>query len=122
MRGVPAVVAAIAAHDPDEVFISSVTAYELYTGVEKCSNAVRERTAVENLLNTLRPVEFDLPAARDAARIRAELESRGERIGAYDLLLAGQAISLGYTLVTNNTREFSRVAMLTIEDWRAVVS
>ena len=122
MRGTTSVIAAIAAHDPVELGVSSVTSYELFTGVEKCAEPHRERSKVEKLFNTLLQIEFDLQAAREAARIRADLESRGEMIGPYDVLIAGQAISLGRTLVSGNTKEFARVQGLTVENWQASTS
>lgn len=39
-------------------------------------------------------------------------------IGPYDVLLAGQSISLGLILVTNTTNEFARISGLTLEDWQ----
>jgi tRNA(fMet)-specific endonuclease VapC len=78
-----------------------------------------ERNKVVRLLSTLQHVEFNLSGAREAARIHADLESRGEMIGPYDVLIAGQALSLGLTLVTVNTNEFTRVLGLRLENWRA---
>jgi tRNA(fMet)-specific endonuclease VapC len=49
--------------------------------------------------------------------IRADLEQRGEIIGAYDMQLAAQALSRGYTLVTNNIKELNRVRKLKLENW-----
>jgi tRNA(fMet)-specific endonuclease VapC len=49
--------------------------------------------------------------------VRAALERKGTPIGAYDLLIAAHALSLGLTLVTNNTREFRRVPHLIVENW-----
>jgi len=62
-------------------------------------------------------VSFDLSAAQRAAFIRAALESRGEMIGPYDVLIAAHALSLNLTLVTANIGEFQRVPRLAIEDW-----
>jgi len=53
----------------------------------------------------------------EAAIIRAQLEKKGLRIGPYDLLIAGLARSRGMTLVTNNIREFERIAELHLENW-----
>jgi tRNA(fMet)-specific endonuclease VapC len=64
-------------------------------------------------------VAFDAQAAMQAASIRAALEKAGMLIGPYDMLIAGQALALGLILVTHNTREFRRVANLTIEDWQS---
>lgn len=58
------------------------------------------------------------PAAIDsAAAVRADLAARGTPIGANDSSIAGHAIAAGAVLVTNNTREFGRVAGLALEDW-----
>ncbi len=56
-------------------------------------------------------------AAREAGVVRAELESQGQVIGAYDLLIAGHSRCIGATLVTNDAREFSRVRDLRVETW-----
>jgi predicted nucleic acid-binding protein len=45
------------------------------------------------------------------------LERAGTPIGANDMLIAAHALALGLTLVTNNTREFGRVAGLRVENW-----
>jgi len=65
-------------------------------------------------------VELDRAAAERSGHIRAALEKRGERIGAYDLLIAGIALARGYVLATHNVGEFGRVADLRIEDWAAL--
>lgn len=62
-------------------------------------------------------LDFDEDDAKAAAEIRAELAQRGTPIGPYDVLIAGQALVRGLTLVTANTREFSRVAELKLVDW-----
>jgi tRNA(fMet)-specific endonuclease VapC len=69
------------------------------------------------MLDNLEEVPFDRNAAREAARIRLELERRGIGIGPLDLLIAGTVLSRGATLATNNTREFSRIKGLRLQDW-----
>lgn len=61
---------------------------------------------------------FDPDAARESARVRALLEAQGQPIGPYDVFLAGQALAQSLILVTDNTREFSRVPGLTLENWK----
>jgi tRNA(fMet)-specific endonuclease VapC len=117
MRGTAAVIAAMATKATDDIAISSITCYELYVGVEKCANPRRERGKVDTLIDTLPQMTFDSAAARRAARIRADLEARGEMIGPYDVLIAWRAEALGLTLVTANAGEFCRVAGLAVEDW-----
>jgi tRNA(fMet)-specific endonuclease VapC len=62
---------------------------------------------------------FDEPAARNYGAIRAALEQGGNVIGALDMLIAAHALSLGVTLVTHNTREFSRIRGIRLADWAA---
>lgn len=118
MRNHPKVVQRMAAVPPGDCAISAITGYELYTGVEKCSDPAKERAKVDLLLKAVQHLPFDFGAAEQAARIRALLESQGQPIGPYDVLLAGQALDGSLILVTDNTREFSRVPGLTLENWQ----
>ncbi len=62
-------------------------------------------------------INLDRSSAIEAATIRAQLEKKGTPIGPYDLLIAGLARSRDMTLVTNNTKEFERIAGLHLENW-----
>lgn len=104
-------------HEPSEVCISSVTYAELVHGVEKSNAKEKNRVALALLLANIEIMDFDSMAAESYGRIRADLENAGTPIGPLDMLIAGHAKSLGYTLVTNNTREFERVKELKIENW-----
>ena len=103
---------------PGECAISTITGYELHTGIAKCSQPAKERAKVQLLLSTVHEIAFESVAAQEAARIRALLESQGQPIGPYDVLLAGQALASSMIMVTANTREFSRVPGLMLEDWQ----
>ncbi|MGH7168922.1 MAG: PIN domain-containing protein, partial [Gemmataceae bacterium] len=89
-----------------------------YTGVEKCSDPAKECSKVDLVLKTVQHLPFDFGEAEQAARIRALLESQGQPIGPYDILLAGHALSVSLILVTDNTKEFSRVPGLALENWQ----
>jgi tRNA(fMet)-specific endonuclease VapC len=78
---------------------------------------VENRNEVEKFAARLDVLPFDARAADHAADIRANLERRGQTIGAYDLLIAGHARSLGLVVVTGNLAEFQRVEGLRCEDW-----
>jgi tRNA(fMet)-specific endonuclease VapC len=82
----------MASLEPDDCAVSTITSYELYTGVEKCASPSKERAKVDLLLKTVAELPFESGAAKEAGRIRALLESQGQSIGPYDLLLAGQAL------------------------------
>jgi tRNA(fMet)-specific endonuclease VapC len=88
MRNHPLVLQRLSALAPGECEISSITAYELFTGIEKCSDPARERPKVERLLQIVGQLPFDSAAASEAARIRGVLEKTGQSIGPYDMLLA----------------------------------
>ncbi len=118
MRHHAQVVQRMMAVSPGDCAISTITSYELFTGVEKCAQPAAELAKVNLLLATIHQLVFDLQAAKEAGKIRAILESQGRMIGPYDILLAGQALAAGLTLVTANTGEFSRVPGLVLENWQ----
>lgn len=96
-----------------EIAISSVTAYELAVGMEKC---LSERTASEtaSFLSAIEIIDFSVEAGFESARVRAELERAGMGIGPYDTLIAGHCRQLDRTLLSNNQREFGRVRNLKV--------
>ena len=102
---------------PEDVCISSVTYAELVHGVEKSIAVEKNRLALSMLLANMEILDFDAVAANCYGKIRADLEKKGTPIGPLDMMIAGHAQSLGYTIVTNNVKEFSRVAALKIENW-----
>ncbi len=102
----------------DYLGLSSVVLYELWYSVAKSSrvqeNTERLRIFLSGNVDLL---DFDDEDARSTAQVRATLESAGTPIGAYDLLIAGQALRRGLTVITANTSEFSRVTGLSWQDW-----
>jgi tRNA(fMet)-specific endonuclease VapC len=98
------------------ISISSVTAAELAFGVAK-SGSARNREALEMFLAPLEVLPFDASAIWHYGDLRAALERRGEPIGALDTMIAAHAMASNTILVTNNTREFARVAGLRLENW-----
>ncbi len=104
-------------HNPDEICISAVTYAELVHGVEKSKAVERNRLALTILLSNIEILDFDMKAAEEYGRIRADLEKKGTPIGPLDMMIAGHAKSLGYTVVTNNVGKFKRVEGLQYENW-----
>ena len=98
--------------------VSSVVLFELWYGVAKSSQVLESTERLRVFLSgDLDLVDFDDEDAQAAGQVRAALEKTGTPIGAYDLLIAGQALRRGLTVVTANTSEFSRVTSLSWEDW-----
>ena len=104
-------------HDPIDICISSVTYAELVHGVEKSKAIEKNRVALGLLLANIEIMNFDSLAAESYGKIRADLEKAGTPIGPLDMMIAGHAMALGYTVVTNNTKEFERVKGLKLENW-----
>lgn len=100
-----------------QVAICSVVKAELFYGAHKSQRRATNLASVTQFCSPLTSLPFDDSAADAYGRIRAHLESLGTPIGPNDLLIAAIALANGLTLVTHNTREFSRVAGLQFEDW-----
>ena len=100
----------------ESLAISSVTVAELAFGVAKSTRA-DSRAKLENFLSKFPILDWDEDAAWVYGNVRKALEAKGQRIGERDLLLVSQAVALGATMVTNNTREFERIEGLKLENW-----
>ncbi len=104
-------------HVPTDFAMPSVVMYELYWGAYK-SGKVAENVARVDALR-FEVLDLSVEDAKAAGLIRADWYRKGTPIGAYDLLIAGQAVSRSLTLITNNVKEFRRVEHLQYEDWQA---
>lgn len=102
-----------------DVGISAITFSELSYGVAKSLQKERNAEALNIFLGSIQVLPFGEDAALAYGDIRATLEKAGTPIGSMDMLIAAHALSLGATLITNNTREFSRIPGLNLADWTA---
>jgi len=101
-----------------QVFVSSIALFELWYGVAKSSRRDFNKKRLEAFCaGPIHPLSFEDQDAEIAGAIRADLESIGKPIGAYDLLMAGQAIRNKLTLITANLSEFARIKELAWADW-----
>ena len=110
----------LASRNRNAIFLSTVTVAELMFGALRSRKAQESIGLCRQFCSAFQLVELDQDAGERSGVIRADLESRGERIGAYDLLIAGIASARGHVLATHNVREFGRIAGLQIEDWAAI--
>jgi tRNA(fMet)-specific endonuclease VapC len=100
----------------DRVATSIIVAAELRYGAAK-KGSERLSAQLSSVLGALEILAFEAPADATYGELRAALERSGTPIGAHDLLIAAQALSLRMCLVTDNEREFARVDGLTLENW-----
>jgi len=116
IAGNPGLVSRFSEHAPKDFVISSVVMFELYCGAYKS----RQTTENLNRIAALRfdVLDFSVADAKVAGQIRANLTAQGTPIGAYDVLVAGQAVARSLTLITRNVKEFCRVTGLDYENWQ----
>ena len=101
----------------EDVVVSVITEAELRTGAAKSSSPSRTLQLVENFLWPIARIEFTSADAIAYSAVRSKLERAGTPIGPLDTLIAAQAVARKLVLVSNNEREFRRVAGLSVENW-----
>nr|WP_256473509.1 type II toxin-antitoxin system VapC family toxin [Neisseria sp. HSC-16F19] len=112
----PTMMARLHQYRPSDFALSSIVYFELAFGAYNSRKVAQNVQTLEQLPFEILP--FNQQDAYQAGQIRAELKRRGTPIGAYDVLLAGQAVAQELVLITHNTQEFARVAGLRFEDWQ----
>jgi tRNA(fMet)-specific endonuclease VapC len=106
----------ISAIGEKRVCTSIIVAAELRYGAAKKASA-RLTGQIDSVLAAIDVLAFESPCDLIYGRLRATLEKSGQLVGGNDLLIAAQALTLGYTIVTDNDREFSRINRLRLENW-----
>lgn len=104
--------------DPDKQFTTAITVGELVYGAYKSD---RPQYFIEKLDRYVWPnvqvLPFDEDSAKVFGRLKAELERKGTPLTEADLRIASIAIHHGLTVITGNTKHFSKIQELLIEDW-----
>lgn len=102
----------------NRIVISAITYAEMRYGQIGKKASPKHKTLVDEFVKRLDEVLPWGQSAVDATvEVKGKLTKEGLIIGENDTAIAGHAIASGCTLVTNNVREFSRVAGLDYEDW-----
>ncbi|MEO1393082.1 MAG: type II toxin-antitoxin system VapC family toxin [Cyanobacteria bacterium J06634_5] len=101
------------------IVMCSVVKAELLYGARHSQQVEKNLLRVREFLKTFQSLYFDDACAEEYSQIKSELSRQGNLIGPNDLLIASIALAHDAILVTNNTREFSRVRNLRLEDWQA---
>jgi tRNA(fMet)-specific endonuclease VapC len=116
-KGSPLVKARLAAHSSADIALAAVTLGELLYGAERGANPAKALAQTDAFIRQFVCLPVDEAVARVYAPVRADLASQGQSIGPNDTLIAAVALTHGLILVTHNTKEFSRIPTLTLEDW-----
>ena len=118
-KGQPNVLARLKATPPSLIAVSTATRMEVDYGLALNAARARKLTPVLKVFfSAIATLPFDEADAQAAATIRAALKTKGQPIGAYDVLIAGTGLARGLVVVTSNTGEFKRIGGLQVEDWR----
>lgn len=107
----------LASHLPSDIALCSIVKLELYYGACKSKHKIANLHLLSALFNQFPSFNFTDETAEICGTIRAELDKIGKPIGPYDLQIAGIALSNNLILITHNTKEFSRITGLRMEDW-----
>ena len=121
-RSLASLDALIAGRAEEPFGISVITAAELLHGVERADTEerkLRRQAFVENVIEAFPVFSFDLMTSRIYARIWATVAQKGWTVGAHDLIIAATAISLDYTVVTANVRDFEKIPGVKMEKLRS---
>lgn len=119
VKGQPNVLARIKATPPNLIVVSALTRMEVDYGLALNTERKKKLAPIlDAFFSTIATLPFDEADAQAAAAIRAMLKTRGQPIGAHDVLIAGTGVARGLVVVTSNVGEFKRVSGLHIEDWR----
>ena len=119
VKGQPNVLARIKAISPALIAVSALTRMEVEYGLALNADRARKLAPVlQAFFSTISTLPFEVADALSAAAIRAALKTKGQPIGAYDVLIAGTALARGLVVVTSNVGEFQRIGGLQVEDWR----
>lgn len=104
-------------YSPDDFVLCSIVKAELIYGAKKSQARTKNEQKLKVFFNEFVSLSFDDEAAQIYGELRAYLENSGKMIGGHDLLIAAIAVAHDLVLVTRNTKEFSRIASLKLENW-----
>lgn len=118
-RGEAGTLARLKEASPAQICVSAISVMEVEYGLSlDAQRAGTLAPIMRAILGAVRILPYGAEDARASASLRAALEKKGQPIGAYDVLIAGSALSRGLVVVTSSVREFGRISTLRVENWR----
>ena len=107
----------ISEHLKNGIYISSLTIAEMEFGVSNSMYPKKNRISLLKFISIFNTLDFCVKDAIPYGVLKSDLKRAGKIIGPIDMLLAAQAISNDFTLITNNVKEFNRITGLKIQAW-----
>ncbi|MTJ54900.1 type II toxin-antitoxin system VapC family toxin [Anabaena sp. UHCC 0253] len=101
----------------EQICICNITGAELYFGAYNSQKVAENLTRAEKFIQDIEVINLDNNAVKKFGELKAELRKTGQPVADFDLLIASVAITRNYILVTNNTRHYSRISELKLENW-----
>ncbi|MEB3147662.1 MAG: type II toxin-antitoxin system VapC family toxin [Sphaerospermopsis sp.] len=101
----------------ENICICNITVAELYFGAYNSQKVAENLTRAENFIQNIAVITLDNNAVKKFGELKAELRKIGQQVADFDLLIASVALTRTYILVTNNTRHYSRISELKLENW-----
>ena len=100
----------------ENICICNITVAELYFGAYNSQKVAENLTRAENFIQNIAVITLDNNAVKKFGELKAELRKIGQQVADFDLLIASVALTRNYILVTNNTRHYSRISELKLEN------
>lgn len=117
LKGIPAVVENMRLHATDPKAISVITYGELIYGAEKSQQKAKNLAKVRRLREIFPVIELSCSIMDTFGNLKARLNRQGTVIDDFDLIIAATAITMGYSVVSNNEKHFSKLPDLSLENW-----
>ena len=97
--------------------ISVITYGELLFGAKKSNNYEKNLAVVYRIKELFPIINIDKAIIETFSELKANLQKSGSMIEDFDLLIASTALTMNFTLVTNNEKHFNRIKGLNLENW-----
>jgi tRNA(fMet)-specific endonuclease VapC len=101
----------------DKIFISYISVAELYFGAYNSKRVTENLNRVDNFVQDIEVISLEDGAVKVFGELKARLRKIGQPVADFDLLIASIALDKNFILVTNNTRHYSRISELKLENW-----
>lgn len=106
----------VASHAGNDICISVITYSELEYGIVNSRNPAKNREAINRMLAGIPILAFDISAGKHFGDILAKTKAVCGQDR--DKMIAAHCRSLGYSLVTDNVKDFQYIEGLDILTWR----